>query len=243
MGHKFPLFDKDVDIIQKLGDTPGIDNNLDWKQLQAKFDEGANLLKEHINKIVTELNTVLGSDGAFISGGNLLGNINANMNRIFGLQEPAQGNEAATKNYVDVALKALKDVVSEKLNKDGGALNGPLDMRYNKIANLAVPSSQYDAANKKYVDERTVFFENVIVPSGSWTNGGMYAGAGFPFTANVILQGVDASMVAIVAFSENDKKDITFCGSCNTGAGLIQVYAETNPGRDITLAMITLLKR
>lgn len=105
MANKLPTFDEDMNIIQKLGDTPGTDDNLDWKQLQAKFDEGGNKLKTYLNKIVSSLNNILGAEGAFVSGGNLLGNINANGNRILGLMKPTKKDEAATKDYVDTTAR------------------------------------------------------------------------------------------------------------------------------------------
>lgn len=237
MANKFPLFDEDMDIIQKLGDTPGSDDNLDGKQLQAKFDEGGNKLKVYLNKIIAELNSVLGSEGAFISGGNLLGNINANTNRILGLMEPKKNDEAATKNYVDTTISKIED---DKIDKTGGTLSGNLDMGGNTIQNLKKPVSSADAATKQYVDERILVFDGVKVPSSSWETGSIYTNEGFPYYANVTLSGAEKNMVPQVVFAEKDKKDFVFCGSCTSAIGFVQVYAETKPDREIELSTVTL---
>lgn len=240
MATKLPLFEKDMDIIQKLGDTPGTDDNLDWKQLQAKFDEGGNLLKDYLNMVISELNRVFVNEGAFVSGGSLLGNIDANKNRILGLMNPIQNDEAATKGYVDNATSELQN---NKLGISGGTLRGNLDMAGNAIHNVKWPELGADPATKQYVDERIVAFERVMVPASSWASGSSYSNEGFPFYANVVLSGVNSSMLPQVVFAERDKKDFVFCGSCTAANGFVQIYAETNPGREIELSTVVLFKR
>ena len=240
MENKFPLFEEDMDIIQKLGDTPGTDNNLEWQQLQAKFDEGGNLLKVHLNKIISALNEVLGNEGPFISGGSLLGNIDANTNRILGLIAPVRNDEAATKGYVDTVTTNLQN---RKLETSGGALSGNLDMSGNTIYNLKEPKVETDAATKKYVDERLLVFEGVKVPVSTWSPESIYTQEGFPYYANVILSGAKKSMIPQVTFAEKDKKDFDFCGSCTSANGFVQIYAETLPDREIEIPTITLFKR
>ena len=240
MATKLPLFEEDMDIIQQLGDTPGTDDNLDWQQLQAKFDEGGNLLKSHLNKIISILNKVLGNDGDFISGGSLLGNIDVNANRILGLIDPVRNDEAASKGYVDTVTTAIKD---GKLETTGGSLSGNLNMSGNTVHNLKEPEAEADAATKKYVDERLLVFEGVKVPVSTWSPESIYTQEGFPYYANVILSGVEKSMIPQITFAEKDKKDFDFCGSCTSATGFVQIYAETLPDREIELPTITLFRR
>lgn len=240
MATKLPLFEEDMDIIQKLGDTPGTDDNLDWKQLQAKFDEGGNLLKSHLNKIISTLNKVLGNDGDFISGGSLLGNIDVNANRILGLIDPVRNDEAASKGYVDTVTTAIKD---GKLEITGGSLSGNLNMSGNTVHNLKEPEAEADAATKKYVDERLLVFEGVKVSVSTWSPESIYTQEGFPYYANVILSDVEKSMIPQITFAEKDKKDFDFCGSCTSATGFVQIYAETLPDREIELPTITLFRR
>ena len=43
-------FDKDMDIIYKLSDSPNVDDGLTASQLKAKFDEGGKAVKDYINE-------------------------------------------------------------------------------------------------------------------------------------------------------------------------------------------------
>jgi len=43
------IFDKDVNIIAKLGDNPNIDNSLSADDLKGKFDAAAALIQNYIN--------------------------------------------------------------------------------------------------------------------------------------------------------------------------------------------------
>lgn len=45
----FTQFDKDMDIIARLSDSPNVDDGLTASQLKAKFDEGGKAVKEYIN--------------------------------------------------------------------------------------------------------------------------------------------------------------------------------------------------
>lgn len=45
-------FDADLNIIQKLGDEPNTDNNLNAAELKEKFDEAANIIQQYINEVL-----------------------------------------------------------------------------------------------------------------------------------------------------------------------------------------------
>lgn len=45
-------FEADLNIIQKLGDEPNTDNNLNAAELKEKFDEAANIIQRYINEVL-----------------------------------------------------------------------------------------------------------------------------------------------------------------------------------------------
>lgn len=45
-------FEADLNIIQKLGDEPNTDNNLNAAELKEKFDEAANIIQQYINEVL-----------------------------------------------------------------------------------------------------------------------------------------------------------------------------------------------
>ena len=73
---------------------------------------------------------------------------------------PSKSDEAATKSYVDEAIKNLAGgdaLVSKEgvfLKENGHyRATAPLDIDNNKIENLPEPMDDGDAATKKYVDD------------------------------------------------------------------------------------------
>ena len=181
MAINLPQFSEDMDIIQKLGDTPGTDNNLDWKQLQAKFDEAGNLLKTYLNKIVPMLNAAFGNEGNVITGGTLIGDLDINKNRLFGVKTPTANSDAANKEYVDTAVT---NVGNASLPKAGGTMTGDLDMGGMALKNLKAPSAGTDAATKTYVDGKRAAYTATL--GTGWTGSG-------PYTQTVAVSGILAT--------------------------------------------------
>lgn len=239
MAEQFPMFDEDMDIIQKLGDSPGSDNNLDWKELQAEFDKGGNLVKTYLNSLVRRLNSMLQVEGSFLTGGNLLGDLNINLCRIFGLREPTEGTDATTKNYVD---RTVQNATANQFSKNGGTLSGVLSMAWNQIKNVGTPTESGDAATKGYVDGKILKFENVSLPTSLWGTGGILNDPDYPYCANVWLSGVTQDMFPDVVFSVADRRDFQFSPNCAVATGYVQIYASTVPTRAITLSSVVLLR-
>lgn len=181
MAINLPQFSEDMDIIQKLGDTPGTDNNLDWKQLQAKFDEAGNLLKTYLNTIIPLLNAAFSNEGSVITGGTLIGDLDINGNRLFGIGEPTADSDAANKGYVDTAEANVKNA---SLPKAGGTMAGDLDMGGMALKNLKAPSAAADGATKGYVDGKRKTFTATV--GTGWTGSG-------PYTQTVTVAGVLAT--------------------------------------------------
>lgn len=100
-----------MNIIQKLGDSPNTDNDLNADQLKAEFDKGGNLLKTFINNMIDKLNQLVemlnnSTGGSILTGGSMLGSLNMNGQSIYGLDVPSSNDEAANKKYVDEAKSA-----------------------------------------------------------------------------------------------------------------------------------------
>lgn len=181
MAINLPQFSEDMDIIQKLGDTPGTDNNLDWRQLQAKFDEAGNLIKAYLNSIVPLLNAAFKSEGSVITGGTLIGDLDVNGNRLFGIGTPAADSDAASKKYVDSAVSGAEKA---SLPKAGGTMTGSISMGGQSITNLKAPESDADAVTKGYVDGKRLTFTATL--GTTWTGSG-------PYTQTVAVAGILSS--------------------------------------------------
>lgn len=170
-----------MDIIQKLGDTPGTDNNLSSGELKARFDKAGNLLKTYLNKIVPMINNVFSGEGNVISGGTLIGDLDMNGNRLLGVREPAADADAANKKYVDEAAEAAKNAC---LPASGGTMTGDIDLGGNALTNVKSPAADADAATKGYVDGKRRTYTATL--GTAWTGSG-------PYTQTVAVSGILAS--------------------------------------------------
>lgn len=181
MATKLPSFEEDMDIIQKLGDTPGTDNNLSAGELKARFDKAGNLLKTYLNRIVPMINNVFSGEGNVITGGTLIGDLDMNGNRLLGVRAPAAETDAANKKYVDEAAAAAKNAC---LPTSGGTMTGNIDMGGNALKNVKTPTAAADGATKDYVDGKRKTFTATV--GTGWTGSG-------PYTQTVAVSGILAS--------------------------------------------------
>ncbi len=181
MATKLPSFEEDMDIIQKLGDTPGTDNNLSAGELKARFDKAGNLLKTYLNRIVPMINNVFSGEGNVITGGTLIGDLDMNGNRLLRVRAPAAETDAANKKYVDEAAEAAKNAC---LPTSGGTMTGNIDMGGNALKNVKAPTAAADGATKGYVDGKRKTFTATV--GTGWTGSG-------PYTQTVAVSGILAS--------------------------------------------------
>lgn len=232
MATKFPLFLEDMDIIQKLGDTPGTDDNLSSEELQARFDKGGNLLKKHLNKIIETLNTIFSGDGNVIAGGILIGDLDVNGNRLFGVGAPSDNKDAANKEYVD---RAATTAAGSKLPFTGGSMKGPIHMSGKAIDGLPQPVNGADAATKSYVDGKR-FTRSVSLGLG-WTGSG-------PYSQSVVVSGIvesDTPHVTLIYSGDKStdlkRKEAWDCVSGGTAVngGLRFTCLENKPATAIPL--------
>ena len=160
MADRFPKFTEDVEVISKLGDSPGADDNLTTEQLKAKFDQAPKAIKEYLVSLVGVLEELFGSEGGALSGGNLTGNLNINLYKIFGIRTPSDPSDAANKEYVDNGLGG-------KMDKTGGNFSGEVQMGGNAIKGLPHPITDSEPSTKAYVDEKRKVFSSSILAEWS----------------------------------------------------------------------------
>lgn len=104
-----PKFTEDLEIISKLGDNPGTDNNLTAAELRAKFDAAALLLQKFIN------DTLIPAANASSSpqdGLTMQGPIDMGGQKLSGLNDPKEDGDASTKKYVDDTVRDVSDAVN-----------------------------------------------------------------------------------------------------------------------------------
>lgn len=234
MADKIPYFEKDMVIIGKLGDTPGTDDNLDWRELQAKFDEGGKATKEYLNKVAKILNGLFQADGGSIPGGNLSGNLNVNSYRLYGLPTPQKNDDAASKEYADT-----------KLPKTGGTMTGPISMGKNFIRNLPEPVANSDASTKEYVDksikdikDSVVVLKNYTVQADAWAEDATKTYDAYPYRAEIPMSGVQGDGFPEVVFDPGDIEDFDFAPVAVPKNARIYIYCASIPDRAITIPSV-----
>jgi len=105
-------------------------------ELAAAINDDANFSTTITTSIATKLPLV---------GGTMTGAIAMGTNKVTGVGDPTNVQDASTKNYTDTQDNL-------KVSKSGDGMSGPLAMGTNKIVNLGTPTANTDAATKGYAD-------------------------------------------------------------------------------------------
>lgn len=93
-----PKFNDDLNIISKLGDNPGSDDNLSTDAFRAKFDEAGLKIQQYLNDVlIPEANQA----GSPTEGLTMKGAIDMNGQALTGLKTPEADTDAVTKEYAD----------------------------------------------------------------------------------------------------------------------------------------------
>lgn len=238
MADKIPYFEKDMEIIGKLGDTPGTDDNLDWRELQAKFDEGGKATKEYLNTVAGILNSLFSASGGTIIGGNMTGNLNLNLYRLFGIRTPVEKDDAVNKEYADTMLP-----------KAGGTMTGSISMSGQIIRGLGEPLMDSEAATKGYVDglgktllDLPLVLRNHTVEASSWTEDTDKTYEEYPYRASIPVTWATAEDFPEVVFGAQDMEDFEFCPNSVSGAGCVYIYCASIPDRSVVLPAVVVWK-
>ena len=156
-----PLAFTDLKYLHVNGTNKMTNNlNMDNKKiinLRPPTDSTDGATKKYVDDSTPNLSDYLEKDGTVA----MTGSLKMNQHKIIGLAEPTFLTHATTKQYVDSSIStAVVGVagripdVSVFLKKDGSVtMTGNLNLGNKKIVGLATPTSNTDAATKKYVDD------------------------------------------------------------------------------------------
>lgn len=136
-----------IAFIQQLGDNPNFDNNMSAEDLKIWFDKAPEAIKAYLN-------------------GTLIPQLEAKFDTVDDIDKT-----------VDELLKQLIEKINYFevgtgfLPTDGGVpMGGNLDLGNYRTVNVADPVEATDAANRKYVDEKTKTME-IVLPKAAWSSG------------------------------------------------------------------------
>ena len=93
-----PKFEDDLRIISKLGDNPGTDNGYTTQEFKEAFDKAPLLIQKFINEVLIPAANASSSPEEGLS---MKGPINMNGQKLSGIKEPVNDNDAVNKKYVD----------------------------------------------------------------------------------------------------------------------------------------------
>src|SRR6476469_47739 len=85
------------------------------------------------------------------AGDKMTGILDMNNNRLINIGNPVDNQDGVTKDYLDIITKSINRSVQLKVNADGGAMRGNLDMDWHTVTNVKFPLNSCDATNKLYV--------------------------------------------------------------------------------------------
>ena len=128
-----------------------------------------------INDTITTINNTLATK-LTKSGDTLSGNIScANTYKLTYVPNPSASTDVANKSYVDTATSSISSTVSSlsssmstKLNKTGDILQGDINCNsLFRLYNVPNPGSNYDIANKIYVDTATSGISSTVTSLSS----------------------------------------------------------------------------
>lgn len=111
-----------------------------------------------------------------------------------------------------------------------------------KIAGVKAPTAATDAANKQYVDSKTLVFAGKTVAPSEWKLNAEYANEGYTQSALVVCAGVTADYVPSVAFGAGDALGGNFAPIAESRNGKVQIYAKEAPTATVTIPSIVCIK-
>lgn len=150
-----PLMEEDVEVISKLGDTPGSDDGLTAQQLKGRFDLASVRIKNFINNVLIPYMNQLVDVQALLNG---------ILDKTLSLEDKA-ANAKATGEKIGL----VQQTANAALPKSGGIMTGALNMNNQQLTGLPTPVSAGNAVPKSYVD--SVLVKATLTIAG-WTGDG-----------------------------------------------------------------------
>lgn len=135
--------------------------------------------------------------------------------------------------FTDEEIAAMH---SGLLTRDGGTMNGSLDLGGNTLRGIAAPVDGTDAANKAYVDAARLIFRNVTVPPSGFSEDASYPA--YPFKADIALSAVTSSMIPDVVFPVLNAAE--FAPVAHSYQGGVSIFMADVPEETITIPVIIL---
>ena len=184
-------------------------------------------------------------------------------NTVRGVASPTLPTHAANKQYVDAET-------AKCLPLAGGRMTGPIcfseggtaliwhldcgvlaavpedqvDYASPDFANLGVatPVEWFHAANKDYVDKKTLVFTGKAVATTAWVANTTYSAQGYGWRAAVACTGVTASHRPDVTFMCADAVSGNFAPIADSYAGGVYIYCKAKPTTAVVMPSIVCIK-
>lgn len=105
------------------------------------------------------------------------------------------------------------------------------------MGNAILVKSGYNESNTK-----TITRNNVKVPVSSWAEdktGDNYRFESYPYKADITVEGITTEYLPNVIFGMNEAISGKFAPICESGAGIVSIWAQEIPTSEITIATIS----
>ena len=239
--------DADVSIISKLDRLPNKSGELTYKELQAKFDEAANIIKDYINDtMLANIEDNISSGGGQMSGSNIVpGTITSTQlatNAVgetniadYSVTNNKLGAGAVTAGKIDVLAvtntKLASNSVTEVKIENGAVTNAKLagSITANKIADNQVVKS----VNGK--QDAAVVFQFKTAQSVAFSQEASPTLTDYPYKATVTDSDVTANDKVYVEFDADQINEGIYAPITISYAGGFYIFAESAPSASQTI--------
>lgn len=119
--------------------------------------------------------------------------------------------------------------------------DGLANLEVNSVT-VAPPTSAGNAANKQYVDSKTLVFADKAISAPAWSSNSSYSAQGYHWRAGVACAGVTADHRPDVAFDIADAVSGNFAPVADSYTGGVFIYCKTKPTTTVTVRSIVCIK-
>lgn len=100
------------------------------------------------------------------------------------------------------------------------------------MANAILVKGSYTESNTK-----TLFFNNITVAKSLWKSDSTYSQADYGFSAKIPCSGITEEYMPQVVFGIDEATSGKFAPICNSGEGIVTIYAKEIPDDDIKVTI------